>query len=226
MPSQPCWSRRVFLFDLDGTLVDSRADISRSLNLALAGLGLPLLTVDRACDFVGDGVQMLIRRTLHEVLRRPPEPTETERLRENYLREYETHMLDDTRLYPGVKELLDTLSWGTFGVVSNKPERFSRRILDELGVGKRFGVIMGGDSVPQRKPDPAPLLEALRRCGGVPSEGAMIGDSPVDVVAGKAAGMVTCAFTGGFRSREELSAAGADVMVETMSEVARYFRAP
>ncbi len=226
MPPQPCWPRRIFLFDLDGTLIDSRADIARSINLALRRLGLPALTIDRVSEFVGDGVQMLMQRTLHEVLGAQPEPAEAARLRAYYLQEYEAHMLDETRLYPGVAELLDTLSWGTFSVVSNKPERFSRLILDELGVGKRFGVILGGDSVPQRKPDPAPLLEALRRSGGAPWEGAMIGDSPVDVMAGKAAGVVTCAFAGGFRSREELEAAGADAVVETMSAVARCFRAP
>jgi phosphoglycolate phosphatase len=217
---RPC---RVFLFDLDGTLIDSRQDIAHALNLALKRMGLPPLTVDRASEFVGDGVQMLVRRALREVLGDEPNPAQSAEMRDLYLQEYEAHMLDATRLYPGVIELLESLSWGLFAVVTNKPERFSRQILEGLRVGDRFSVVLGGDSVPQRKPDPAPLLEAIRRCGGVAVESAMIGDSPVDIFAGKAAGVTTCAFTGGFRPRAELIAAAPDIVVDTLVDLAPHF---
>jgi phosphoglycolate phosphatase len=216
----PC---RVFLFDLDGTLIDSRQDIAHALNLALKRMRLPTLTVDRASEFVGDGVQMLVRRALREVLGDEPDPARAAEMRDLYLQEYEAHMLDATRLYPGVTELLESLTWGLFAVVTNKPERFSRQILDGLRIGDRFSAVLGGDSVPQRKPDPAPLLEAIRRCGGAAVESAMIGDSPVDIFAGKAAGVTTCAFTGGFRPRAELIAAAPDIVVDTLVDLAPHF---
>jgi phosphoglycolate phosphatase len=224
-PSSPLRCR-VFLFDLDGTLIDSRNDIACALNLALRRTGFPELTVDRAGAFVGDGVQMLIRRALEEVTGREPDEASIAGTKDAYLQEYEAHMLDTTRLYPGVVELLDRLSWGAFAVVTNKPQRFSSDILRELGILGRFDVVLGGDSVPLRKPDPAPLLEAIRICGGTAQESAMIGDSPVDIVAGKAAGTATCAFTGGFRSRDELADAGPDIVVDALPDLARYFARP
>lgn len=220
---RPC---RTFLFDLDGTLIDSRDDIAGSLNRALRRMGFPILTVEQAGDFVGDGVQMLVRRALHEVLGTEPDASRIAATRDAYLEEYEAHLLDATRLIPGAVELLDALSWGSFAVVTNKPERFSRSILDGLGIGSRFRVVLGGDSVPQRKPDPAPLLEAIRLCGGMPVESAMIGDSPVDIHAGKAAGVITCAFTGGFRTQVELEAIDPDIVVASLPQAAAHFVDP
>ena len=118
--------------------------------------------------------------------------------------EYGHHLLDQTCLYPSAKEALDRLSWASFAVVTNKPEGFSRRILDGLGVGNRFCAILGGDSVQKRKPDPEALLKAMNACRAAPSETAMVGDSPVDIQAGKAAGVTTCGVLGGFRPRQEL----------------------
>jgi phosphoglycolate phosphatase len=220
------WIRRVFLFDLDGTLIDSSADIARSINRALARLNLPAIPPGRVSDFVGNGARKLVQRTLREVIGTEPGQERLNTATRLYLEEYGNHLLDSTVLYPGVPEMLDALWWASFGVVTNKPEGLSRRILDGLGVGDRFRVVLGGDSTPKHKPDPAPLLHAMQLCGAAPHESVMVGDSAVDVQAGKAAGMLTCGVVGGFRYREELEAAGCDLIVDDVSSLARYFQPP
>jgi len=220
---QPC---RLFLLDLDGTLIDSKRDIAKSVNLALVRLGHPGIPETRIIEFVGDGISKLMQRAVLEAIGTKPEQDEIERSVQALMAEYENHLLDNTRLYPGVMETLDGLWWGTFGVVSNKPEDLSRRILEGLGLADRFCVIFGGDSFPQHKPDPAPLLRAMECCGAGATESVMIGDSPADIYAGKAAGLVTCGFSGGFRSKSELLEAGCDFLVDNLTELTRLFCAP
>jgi phosphoglycolate phosphatase len=186
---RPC---RLFLFDLDGTLIDSRADIVYSLNLALAGLGVPPLPEAHIVHYVGSGVRKLIERSLHELTGREPDSALTQKGVTLFREEYGKHLLDQTCLRPGVEEALERLSWAKFAVVSNKPEHFSRRILEGLGLAGRFCIILGGDSTPHQKPDPEPLLKAMDACVAPPSETAMVGDSAVDIEAGKAAGVITC----------------------------------
>jgi phosphoglycolate phosphatase len=220
------WIRRLFLFDLDGTLIDSSADIARSINLALCRLNLSAIPPGRVNDFVGNGARKLVQRTLREVSGTEPGQERLNTATRLYLEEYSKHLLDSTVLYPGVLGMLDALWWASFGVVTNKPEGLSRRILDGLGVGGRFQVVLGGDSTPKHKPDPAPLIQAMQLCGAAPHESVMVGDSAVDVQAGKAAGMLTCGVVGGFRNREELEAAGCDLVVDDVASLARYFQPP
>jgi phosphoglycolate phosphatase len=219
----PC---RLFLFDLDGTLIDSRADIAHSLNLALARMGMPPLHESRIADFVGEGVQKLIERALGEIAGGEPDSILTQKGVVLFREEYGSHLLDRTCLCPGVKQALDRLHWAEFAVVSNKPEVFSRRILEGLGLGSRFRIILGGDSTQRRKPDPEALLKAMDCCKAPPSETVMVGDSAVDIEAGRAAGVVTCGVLGGFRPQEELQAAGCDCLIKNLSELAVYFCPP
>jgi phosphoglycolate phosphatase len=226
MPLQfpvPC---RTFLFDLDGTLIDSKADIALAVNLTLKHWQIPAVDEGQIAGFVGDGVQMLIRRVLQHSLGGEPDISLIQGAVERYLKEYEAHLLDSTHLCEGVLEGLSGLSWATFAVITNKPERFSRRILQGLQIDKRFSLILGGDSTSARKPSPGPLLEAMSRCSARPAETAMIGDSSVDILAGKAAGVITCGITGGFRGREELKSAGCDLVIENLRELPRYFCRP
>ncbi len=219
----PC---RLFLFDLDGTLIDSRADIVHSLNLALARMNLPFLPESRIAHFVGEGVQKLIERSLQEVTGCKPDNSQTQQGIALFKEEYGKHLLDRTCLYPTVKAALDCLPWAKFAVVTNKPETLSRSILEELGVGNRFCIILGGDSVQNRKPDPESLLKAMDHCGALPSETVMVGDSAVDIQAGKAAGVITCGVLGGFRPKEELEAAGCDVIINNLLELTNHFCSP
>ena len=216
-------SCRLFLFDLDGTLIDSRADLAFSLNLALARLNMRPLQESRIIDFVGDGVQKLIERSLRETTGREPESALTKDCIALFREEYGNHLLDRTRLCPGVLEALDRLSWANFAVVSNKPEGFSRRILEALNVAKRFCIILGGDSTRNPKPHPEPLMKAMDVCDSVPSETVMVGDSATDIKAGKAAGAIACGILGGFRARENLEEAGCDLIIHSLLELADYF---
>jgi phosphoglycolate phosphatase len=217
---------RLFLFDLDGTLVDSRADITSALNRMLARMDLPALPESRVADFVGMGVQKLVERSMREISSVEPAPDLVQRGMTLFREEYGNHLVVQTRLCPCVEEALDLLSWAELAVVSNKPEDFCRRILQILGVDTRFCAIVGEDGTSPRKPDPALLFKAMDSCGVGPGDAVMVGDSAVDIEAGKAAGVFTCGVLGGFRPREELEAAGCDLIIENLLELANHFRAP
>jgi phosphoglycolate phosphatase len=212
-------SLNLFIFDLDGTLIDSKADIACGLNLALARMNLGPLPVSRVADFIGDGMQKLIERTLRESTGREPESDRVRECIALFSEEYELHLLDQTKLFPRVIETLDRLSWAKFAILSNKPEGFCRRILKGLGIASRFSTILGGDSTDARKPDPTGVLRAMELCEAVPSATMMVGDSPVDIEAGKAAGTFTCGVAGGFRSKEQLETAGCDLLVDDLLEL-------
>ncbi len=226
MPSRPPRPCRLFLFDLDGTLIDSKGDIASSLNLALVRAGLVDLPPSRIAGFIGDGVRKLVERALREALNGEPDEPLLLRVMNLYLQEYGAHLLDTTRLFEGVEEALQSLRWAQLAVVTNKPERFSRQILDALGVGHRFRLVLGGDSTRLRKPDPAPLLEAINRCGVHPADSVMVGDSPVDVQAGKAARAMTCGIASSDVEREKLGAAGCDLLITDMRELTDLFCPP
>jgi phosphoglycolate phosphatase len=217
---RPC---RLFIFDLDGTLIDSKEDIAAAVNHVLARMDLPPLPVSRVVEFVGHGVKRLLERTLREIHRREPEEPLLHEGLELFRQEYPKCMLDRTRLYPGVKEALDDLSWADMAVVSNKPERYSRPILEGLEIAGRFRAILGEETTHAYKPDPAPLQCAMELCGADPSLTVMVGDSSADIEAGRAAGITACAVTGGFHTREELLACSPDLLVDDLRELGDYF---
>ncbi len=221
--SRPC---RLFLFDLDGTLVDSREDILSALKTAMIQMNLPAPSPAEAIRFVGDGVEPLIERVLLKATGVKPDLLQVGRGVRLMLEAYRSHLIGTTSLYPGVRETLDAIRGAKLGLVSNKQEEFCRGILAAFGLADRFCMVLGGDSLPQRKPDPAPLLTAMIRCGIGPAETVMVGDSPADIFAGKAAGVATCGVSYGFRSREELQAAGSDVIIDRFEELPRHFSGP
>jgi len=220
---RPC---RLFLFDLDGTLIDSKEDIARAANAALTGLGHHPLSVPDLLPFVGDGINALIHRVLLNAGGAEPDSHYIAAGVELMLQAYNRHICDSTRLYPGVRETLDRLHWARFGLITNKPEALTRRLLQVFNLADRFSLVLGGDSLPQRKPDPAPLLEAMARTGIPPGETVMVGDSRTDVLAGKAADVTTCGVSYGFRSREELVAAGCDLIIDEFAGLLLAFCAP
>lgn len=207
------------LFDLDGTLVDSSEDLATSVNLTLAEAGLATLARGRVVGFVGEGVVKLLERSLAASLLRAPSPSEVEVGVNAFKRHYAQHLVERTRPYAGVEEMLSRFSGLPLAVVTNKPAEHTNGILEGLGLRRRFRAVLGGDSLPERKPHPAPLLEAARLCGVPPARCLMVGDSRVDVLAGRAALMKTCGFTGGFRGRRELEEAGADFLIKHFEEL-------
>jgi phosphoglycolate phosphatase len=217
---------RLFLFDLDGTLVDSREDIVRAVNAAMMKMGLPAISQADVIRFVGDGIEPLIQRVLRTVTGTEPAADRVSAGVNLMLEEYRLHLIDSTCLYPGVRDTLDALQQAKLGLVSNKQEELCRRILAAFGLSDRFAVVLGGDSLSRRKPDPAPILSAMSFCGISPAETVMVGDSPADILSGKAAGVFTCGISSGFRTREELQAAGSDLIVDHIADLLRHFSPP
>jgi phosphoglycolate phosphatase len=220
-------SYQCLLFDLDGTLVDSRADLINAVNLMLAEVGRRTLPDTRVLTFVGEGARMLVARALradqcdemsnhdanHDV------GCDVDHALEIFRRHYHEHLLDQTRVYPGVEQTLARLCHIPKAVVTNKPYEFTIPLLEGVGLSSYFEVVIGGDCLPERKPSPLMLFEAANRCGAQASECLMVGDSRVDVEAGKAAHMKTCGYIPGFRGRTELVEAGVDYVIERFSEL-------
>jgi phosphoglycolate phosphatase len=198
-----------FLFDLDGTLADTLADIAASTDHVRAGFGLPPLGAAGVRDLVGHGAGTLLRRALRELGAADGDPL-FDRAYAIYAAHHQEQCTRTARLYPGARAWLDAHAarGHAFAVVTNKPERFARAVLAHLGVADDFAIVIGGDSGPTRKPDPAPLHAALQRLGA--GAGTMVGDGETDVRAGKAAGLQTIACLYGYRPPELLRAEGAD----------------
>lgn len=198
---------RLVIFDLDGTLIDSRADLAASVNAMLAAMRRPALDESRVESLVGNGAAVLVRRALEigatpgaeAPIRGAAGEDDLKTGLELFLAHYERHLLDRTRLYPGIRAALVRLGARyRLAVLSNKPERMSRAILEGLGAAGDFDGIFGGDSFAARKPDPAGMSELMRRAGADPPASVMVGDSGIDIATGRAAGAWTCGVTWGF----------------------------
>jgi phosphoglycolate phosphatase len=175
---------KYLLFDLDGTLVDSIPDIALSVNLLRGELDLPPLSIDEAAAMVGDGASLLVERATAELFK--PE------LVKRFIAIYGEHLLESTRCYPGIEELLSRYPAERMAVVSNKPHSLTLGVLDGLGLSKHFNCIIGGDSLAQKKPHPQPVLEALKQLDASAEQSIMIGDNHTDLRAGRAAGTSVC----------------------------------
>ncbi len=179
---------RLLVFDLDGTLIDSRKDLVESVNAALGQFGLPAQAEDRIASYIGDGAGMLVQRALASD---GADPALAPAALEAFLAYYREHKLDHTRLYPGVREQLQLLqqsSAAKMAVLTNKPVRASREICEALGLAPFFFSIYGGNSFATKKPEPKGLMKLMAEAGAQPSETVMIGDSDVDVRTARAAG--------------------------------------
>lgn len=213
---------QLLVFDLDGTLIDSKADLAASVNATLDHLGRAPIDDDTLASYVGDGAPALITRALG------PGATgdEIERGLEFFLRYYRHHNLDHTTLYPGVREALHKLANGTnsperiLGILSNKPVYPSRDIVQGLGLSRLFRFVYGGNSFETKKPDPAGLNYILEQTGIAPSAAMMVGDSDVDILTGVNSGAWTCAVTHGFGNLR-LDTNPPDLVVSSLPELAK-----
>lgn len=219
---------RLVLFDLDGTLVDSAPDLAAAANAMLAQLGRPAQPAARVTGWIGNGMARLVKRALTGAMDAEPEPALFERGLAAFKAHYARNLTVRTRPYPGVPQMLARLAARGFllGCVTNKAEAFTRPLLDQLGLRRYLPIIVGGDTVATRKPDPAPLLHAAERAGVVPQEAGMVGDSANDFLAARAAGMRLVAVTWGYHQGADVRAAGADVVVDSPAEVPQYLRLP
>jgi phosphoglycolate phosphatase len=216
---------RLLVFDLDGTLIDSRLDLIRSVNAMLRHIGRPELDGDLIASYVGDGAPALIRRALGG---RDDEPLFRAAL-DYFLGYYRLHKLDHTTVYEGIPEVLSGLAQPSNGahrlmaVLSNKPVNPSRDIVQALGLRDFFVRIYGGNSFATKKPDPLGVQTILHETDIRAEEALMIGDSSVDVLTGRNAGLWTCGVTYGF-SPLSLKEAPPDVLVETPRELGELFQ--
>lgn len=212
---------KLLIFDLDGTLIDSRLDLVHSVNAMLRHLKRPELPDEVIASYVGDGVSMLVRRALGD----PKHEALVKEALEYFLTYYRAHKLDHTHLYDGVKEMLEAVRGGNgiqrqMAVLSNKPVVPSRAIIDALGLAEFFLHVYGGNSFPTKKPDPHGVNSILRETATRPEETLIVGDSSVDVITGRNAGLWTCGVTYGF-APQTLSIAPPDVVADSPGDLAQ-----
>lgn len=210
---------RLLIFDLDGTLIDSKLDLAHAVNAARGYMEMPPLEHALIYTYVGNGAPMLLRRALGA----DASQSEVDRALDFFIRYYAQHCLDFTVLYPGVKEALDRLREAhmRMAVLTNKPVRISHQIVGGLGLGEHFFRVYGGNSFEQKKPDPVGIDALLAECG-LPRESAlMVGDSAVDIRTARNARIQACGVTYGFQP-ETLKEAPPDIVVNDLRELADY----
>jgi len=195
---------KLIIFDLDGTLTDSLADLTDAVNQMLLRFGRSRLTQQEVRKLVGEGARRLVEKALPGAA-----AAEIEEALGIFLAYNEQHIADRTVLYPGVRETLPLLvrAGRSLAVVSNKNEALCRKLLDTLGIGHHFAAVLGADSLPERKPSPLPLLHLMERFGAGPGETAIIGDSRNDILAGQGAGIIVVGCRYGYGEEAELTAA-------------------
>jgi len=215
MPNANFSSVRAFLFDLDGTLIDSKLDLVNSVNFMLRQMQREVLPLATVASYIGHGAPRLVADALG------PDAAESDRKRglEIFLTHYSEHSLDATRAYPGVVEGLEALQDRPMAVLTNKPAKMGIDILEALGLRKYFRAVYGGDSFEKKKPDPAGALAILKALGAQPQEATMVGDSGVDIQTARNAGMFAIAVNYGF-GQHDRQAQPADLYIDSLQEIA------
>jgi phosphoglycolate phosphatase len=219
MATPKFFSVRALIFDLDGTLIDSKQDLIRSVNAMLAKMGRETLHEDTISGYIGHGAPKLIGRALGN----GTTEEDRERALNFFLAHYEEHKLDTTCAYPGVADALEELRVLPMAVLTNKPVRVSNRILEGLGLAKYFRAVYGGNSFETKKPDPLGAKKILHELRAAPAEAMMIGDSEVDVQTARNAGTLAAAVNYGFGTHDR-AAYPADIYLDRLTELAPLLR--
>ena len=216
-------AKRLLIFDLDGTLIDSQRDLANSVNAARDHLGLDPIADQLIYSYVGNGAPVLIRRALG-----PEAPqTEVDKALEFFLHFYHEHMLEHTRLYPGVKDALDRLlsAGHTLAVLTNKPWRISEAIVEGLALKNHFQRVYGGNSFAEKKPHPVGIDTLVAELSWAREATIMVGDSAVDIRTARNAKVMACGVTYGFQP-ETLKTDPPDLLIDKMTELADYVLGP
>ena len=206
----------LLIFDLDGTLIDSRLDLAHSVNATRAFMGLPALEHETVYKYVGNGAAVLIQRALGDL----GSTENVERALPFFLGYYTEHKLDYTVLYPGVQESLDHFRGAgiPMAVLTNKPVRISTAIVEELGLAQHFFRVYGGNSFDKKKPDPVGIYKLVEEAGVTGADTIMVGDSGVDILTARNAGVRSCGVTYGFQP-ETFSQFPPDILVDRLEQL-------
>jgi phosphoglycolate phosphatase len=210
-----------YLFDLDGTLIDSAPDINGALNAALTAGGYPAVAEELTRHWVGFGSRVLLEQALahHDASERIGDTAHVDHLLAVFIDYYRAHIADSSRVYPGVVAGLAGLTarGAQLAVVTNKLEGLSVQLLQALDLARFFGAIVGGDTLPQRKPDAAPARHACRTLGVALSDSLFVGDSKTDVDTARAAGCPVVCVRGGYNHGTPAAALGADAVIDSLT---------
>ena len=211
----------MILIDVDGTLVDSVPDLAYCVDEMMQRLGRPVHGEARVRNWVGNGVERLVRRALVGQLEGEPSDEDFERAYPLFLELYADNTSRRSRLYPGVREGIRALKAAGYrlGCVTNKAAQFTEPLLRDLGIRDDFEIVISGDTLPQKKPDPAPLLHAAAFFGVEPGRALMIGDSVSDVKAARAAGFRIVCMSYGYNHGEDIRECGPDAVIDEMTEL-------
>lgn len=212
---------RAVLFDLDGTLVETTPDLAGATDYMLEELGFQAVGEAQVRDWVGHGVNHLIKRAL--AANSADEAELFESALQLFLDYYAHHLTDHSLPYAGVAEALDELVERglRLGVVTNKPARFTEPMLEALGLREAFHAVVGGDAVTEKKPAPGPLLHALHLCESAPQHAVMVGDSMTDIEAAQRAGMGAIGVPYGYNHGDEAFWTSPDVIIQSLGELPR-----
>ena len=208
----------LLIFDLDGTLIDSRYDIAKAVNLTFRDLGLPEKPPEVIYGYVGDGVRRLIQRAVEDT-----DPALLKRSLQVFNGHYLSHLLDETRFYPNIEAMLNHFQEKKKAVVTNKPIHYTTKIMTGLNADRYFDLILGGEPVVNLKPHPEMILKTLEVLKVFPKNAVMIGDSVSDIHAARAAGVQVCAVGYGLGDVRGLRAALPDFFADTVSDLKGLF---
>ncbi len=219
--SQPLNRPGMILIDLDGTLVDSVPDLAYCVDVMMVRLGRPPHGETAVRDWVGNGVERLVRRALVGQLEGEPSDADFARAYPIFLELYAANTSERSFLYPGVREGLDWLRAQGYplGCVTNKAAQFTEPLLKDLGIYDHFGLVVSGDSLPRKKPDPMPLLHAAAHFGVEPADALMVGDSVSDVKAARAAGFGIVCVSYGYNHGQDIRTAHPDAVIDSLDEL-------
>jgi len=211
----------LILFDLDGTLVDSVPDLAASLNRTLIASGKSPVAEELARTWVGNGAPKLVKRALTGSMDGEPDAEEFKAAIDFFMQDYRENICVHSRLYPTVMETLAALAseGHTLGCVTNKASAFTRPLLNKLSIVQYFKIVVSGDDLPTKKPDPAPIVYALDQTGFTKNRVIMVGDSINDIAAAQNAGVISVGVPYGYNHGQPITDADPDYVVEQMSSL-------
>ena len=214
-------SQLLALFDLDGTLVDIAPDISLALDSALTDSSLPVLGEQKVRSYIGEGSKRLVHRAITRKYEGVADKNLYDQVSEKFLDNYANNIFVKSKIYPKVKETLCELKNHKIylGCVTNKPHEFAISLLKATDLIKYFAIIIGGDSLPKKKPDPEPIIYAIKKLGTRKENTTMIGDSITDLTAAKNAGVQSICVSYGYSGDVDLSTQNPDKIINSMEEL-------